>query len=254
MWGAFVSLGHIALDMVFPRLCCGCDERIFERGRIVCRDCERTMRPLREPLCPRCGEEDSPAAAGARCRSCPTGPIYFEAARAATPYTGVAQIVVERLKYRARSEYADFLGTCLARALRRYYAEHVFDCIVPVPLHRTRRRERGYNQAELLAVRLGELTGIPVTANVLRRIRPTPSQTKLGRAERMKNVHDAFALVDAHPIAGRCLLLVDDVYTTGATLNECARVLRAAGAASVYGLCFCRATLDGGSAPSRNDT
>jgi ComF family protein len=128
-------------------------------------------------------------------------------------------------------------------ALTKYYANEQFDALVPVPLHPARRRERGYNQAELLAKAMAAETGFPIIAHELRRIRATPSQTKLDRHARAENVKDAFALAKDLSFTGLKILLVDDVYTTGATLNECARMLREAGAASVFALTFCRATL-----------
>lgn len=201
------------------------------------------MRPLRLPLCPRCGDENSTAGAGKPCRSCPRGELYFTAARAATVYEGPAVAILERFKYRARAEYAPFIASKMLAALTKYYANEKFDALVPVPLHPARRRERGYNQAELLAKAMAAETGFPVIANELRRIRATPSQTKLDRHARAENVKDAFALAKDPSFTGLKILLVDDVYTTGATLNECARMLREAGAASVFALTFCRATL-----------
>jgi ComF family protein len=243
MLSALGSLGRILLDVVFPRICCGCDERIVEQGRIVCSRCERAMRPLRSPVCPRCGAEDAPLSAAGRCPLCPRGEIFFEAARAATLYAGPARAVVERLKYRARTEYADAIVPLMLRTFAEHYAQIPFDGVVPVPLHRTRRRERGYNQSELLARGLAQELALPVLSASLVRTRPTPSQTRLGRQAREKNVRGAFEVRIPDSVAGKALLLVDDVCTTGATLNECARVLRAHGARIVCALSFCRAPL-----------
>jgi ComF family protein len=239
---AVYSLSRILVDVLFPRICCGCNERILAEQRIVCESCERKLRPLREPLCPRCGLENSPAAAGGKCPSCPRGEIFFVSVRAVTPYTGVACHILEKFKYRARAEYADFIAPHMARVCKKQFIGIAFDCIIPVPLHHTRRRERGYNQSALLARHLGRDLSIPVHEHSLRRVRPTPSQTRLSRQERRENVEGAFAT--RGDVGGKTILLVDDVYTTGATLNECARVLRNSGAEYVYGLCFCRAELD----------
>lgn len=243
MLSAFSSLGQILLDVLFPRICCGCDERILEKGRIICKNCEQAMRPLQLPVCPRCGEEDSPAASGGKCPSCPRGTIYFDAARAATLYQGPAVAVLERFKYRTRAEYAQVIIPFLLDAITRYYRHIAVDALVPVPLHKTRRRERGYNQAELLTQGLGSVLGIPTTPSILRRIRHTPSQTRLDRRARAENVKGAFAVTEPTVMGGKTILLIDDVYTTGATLNECARVLREAGAHAVYALTFCRASI-----------
>ncbi len=243
MLGAFRSLGRIFVDLVFPRICCGCDERIIEQGRIVCSMCERSMRPLRLPLCPRCGAENAPSCADSHCPSCPCGEIYFENLRAVTPYAEVASLIVEKLKYHQRPEYAEFMAPHLARIFIQYYAAKNCEVIVPVPLHPTRRRERGYNQSELLARHLAPLIGLPCLPQALARICATPSQTHLGRREREKNVRNAFVVRQKDFVEGRVVLLVDDVATTGATLNACARVLRESGARAIYALCFCRATL-----------
>ncbi len=112
---------------------------------------------------------------------------------------------------------------------------------VPVPLHRKRRRERGFNQAEALASALGRLTGRPVEKRALRRVADIPPQTTMGRAERMANVRGAFRVVRPERIRGRVVVLVDDVFTTGSTLGECARELRGAGAADVRALTVARA-------------
>lgn len=243
MLGAFRSLGSIFVDLVFPRICCGCDERILEEGRIVCSACERSMRPLHLPLCPRCGVENAPSRSDGRCPSCPRGEIHFEALRAVTPYQEIASIVVEKLKYQQRSEYAEFIAPHLARIFFQHYAQKDCEVIVPVPLHSTRRRERGYNQSELLARHLAPMIGLPCFPQALARIYATPSQTQLGRHEREENVRNAFVARRKEFVEGRVVLLVDDVATTGATFNECARILRENGARAVYALCFCRATL-----------
>ncbi|MCX7964219.1 MAG: ComF family protein [Candidatus Sumerlaea chitinivorans] len=241
MWRAFVSLGHIAVDFLFPRLCCGCGERVFESCELVCPRCLKSVRQLTQPLCPVCGMEDAPA--GRKCEHCPAGEIFFSAARAVAPYEGVARTIVERLKYNYREEYAPWMAMRMLEVARSEFAHVAFDAVVPVPLHRTRRRERGFNQSELLARPIAKAFRVPLAVSALRRVRNTPSQTKLSKRERAENIREAFSVPDPPAVQDKVFLLVDDVYTTGATLNECARVLRAGGARDVYCLSFCRATL-----------
>lgn len=174
------------------------------------------------------------------CDHCPKEP-QFSVARAAYLYAGVADRMVKKLKYDRREEYAPELAKHMAAVVARDRDRLAADWIVPVPLHHTRRRSRGFNQAEQIARALARLTGMALARRVLRRTRPTESQTFLGREERALNVAGAFAVRRPEGIAGSRVLLVDDVYTTGATLNECARVLREAGAREVVCLAFARA-------------
>jgi ComF family protein len=158
----------------------------------------------------------------------------------------VAAVVVERLKYNGCNFYADFLAGMMAPVLKAEFGDPLPDVILPVPLHATRERERGYNQAALLASALGLEFGLPgVRMGALRRVRPTPSQTRLGKRERAENVRGAFAVRADSRLAGLRVPLGDDVYTTGATLNECARTLAEAGAESVDCIAFARTSWNG---------
>jgi len=185
--------------------------------------------------------EDAPA--GQKCQHCPTGEIFFTAARAVAPYEGVARIIIERLKYNYREEYAPWLAERMLDVARNAFECVAFDAVVPVPLHRTRLRERGFNQSELLARPIAKALQVSLASSVLKRVRNTPSQTRLNKRERAENILDAFVVPNSHAVHGKVLLLIDDVYTTGATLNECARVLQTAGAREIFCLSFCRATL-----------
>jgi ComF family protein len=240
MFESLARLGGTAADFVFPRICAGCDGRIIEPARLVCPACERSMEPLRLPLCPLCGAQEA-SAGKARCGSCPPGTAHFRRARAVTDFTGVAATLVERLKYNGYDFYAGVLAGLMVPVLKAEYGDPLPEMLVPVPLHGTRERERGYNQARLLAAALGGEFGVSVAPKgALRRARPTPSQTSLGKRERAENVRGAFVVRDAAPVRGARILLVDDVYTTGATLNECARTLAEAGAESVDCIAFAR--------------
>ena len=154
-----------------------------------------------------------------------------------TPYEARIRHAIHRLKYQRLSALADPLGDALSRFWQRLGAQAT--CIVPVPLHPDRQRERGYNQSELLARRVGLLAGIPVYPHALRRVRATAAQMTLNAAERSANVAGAFRCDDP-AVRGATVLLIDDVCTTGATLEACAQALKAAGAAEVHGLTLAR--------------
>lgn len=236
-------LSGALMDFVFPRICCGCEERILETGRLVCEECFAGIPQLKQPICPTCGCEDAEYKGADRCADCPAGEIFFEMARGVVPFAGVAKSIVERLKYHGRQEYSRLMAAHMVRKFGEEFNGVEVQRVVPVPLHRTRQRERGFNQSALLARELGAYLHVPDDEALLRRLVATPSQTRLSRRQRATNIHGAFACPDGS-VAGEAILLVDDVYTTGATLNECARVLRTTGGAQVvYGLSFARATL-----------
>ena len=141
--------------------------------------------------------------------------------------------VIHRYKYQRALWFEPFLADLLVRASRPALAKEHWDVIVPVPLHPLKKREREFNQAERLAARLGESTGLPVNTRGLRRVEPTRTQTLLTREQRAANVRHAFAVRAGCQLEGRRVILVDDVLTTGATTSACARALRNAGARTV---------------------
>lgn len=161
--------------------------------------------------------------------------------RAAVLFTpGPVQDVLHAIKYRGAAELAITLSTLLLKAWEKYTFES--DLLIPVPLHPRRERWRGYNQAALLALALAARLQRPVAPRALQRVRYTPSQTRLNREERRKNVAEAFALMPGLDVSGLRITLIDDVATTGATLDACARVLVAHGAIDVTALTVARAS------------
>jgi ComF family protein len=176
----------------------------------------------------------------ALCGYCRRGAFRFEKARSFGYYEGALREILQQYKYGGLRPLAGPLGDRLAQTLMRH-RDSAWDMVLPVPLHRNRERQRGFNQAGLLAVRVGKLCGIPLGGRDCVRVRDTPPQTGLRAAERRKNVRGAFAVPRPERVRGRRVLLVDDVLTTGATADACARALLEAGARSVWVLTLARA-------------
>lgn len=224
------------VHVLLPPLCVHCAEPLPRSRPGICRWCRATLRPL-PPGCLRCSlpRPGSPPDCD-RCRAWPAG---LEAV-AATRYAGAAESVVHALKYRGWSHLAELCAASMADPLTERAPS--LDAIVPVPLHRARLRERGFNQSALLGRAVGDRLGLPVV-EALARSRPTRSQVGLGRAARKRNVDGAFTAA-AKVRSGAVLALVDDVATSGATLGAAARTLIAAGASRVVAVTFALA-LDG---------
>jgi ComF family protein len=226
------------LDLVFPPRCVGC--RSF--GSFLCSDCLEKMPRAQPPRCPVCWMPVlSPAEGpsdGDVCGRCRSRPFAFEAARCPFVYDGVAREAVHALKYHGVSAVAEVMAQAMAECLEEWAPAAA--ALTPVPMTGGRRRSRGYNQSEVLARELSRLSGLPVATGVLiRRRGAQPQALAADEATRRANVADAFAVRRRGPLAGP-LLLVDDVMTSGATLDACARALRRAGHGPVYALTFAR--------------
>jgi ComF family protein len=189
------------------------------------------IKPVRPPYCQICGR---PIREGGLCRICKKFGRAFAKNRSVGIYDGVLADAVKSLKYRSRMSVAKRLGRMMAAVALADPEMKDADVIVPVPMHRVRLRERGFNQALLLSLEIANEMDRAVLEGCLLRTRYTKQQARLARKRRRGNVTGAFKVLDANSIRGRRILLVDDVTTTGATLEECAACLREAGAAAVY--------------------
>ncbi len=236
------SLVDPLLAVVFPSRCPACGTPVSHPSRgPLCEACWDTLPTHRTPLCP-CGMPLSPRAPG-QCGRCRRGLSPFEAGVSLGPYDGVLRTLVHELKYRGKRRVASRLAAALLDRpdVLRVLGDNAV--LVAVPLHPRRMRERGYNQSELLAQELGKRTRLVVASpRVLVRRKDTMPQTGLSAATRRANVSGAFAVRRRAGIAGRVVVLVDDVFTTGATARACARVLREAGATSVRVLTLAHVT------------
>jgi len=232
---------HDVLDMLYPRNCMGCGEPSPETFRYICWDCWSDASRIEPPFCRLCGD---PVAGTIEhdftCYACSAETPHFDAARSAARYDGVVGEALRRLKYEKALWLACDLAELMLGCLQAEFAGQAFDLAVPVPLHHVRRRERGYNQSAVLATELARRIGCKKSARMLRRIRPTASQTNLTAAQRLSNVQCAFTHGSGKYLSGRRVLLVDDVMTTGATVNACAKALKKGGAESVHVLTVAR--------------
>ncbi len=217
------------VDLFYPQRCVGCDRRASD---LLCLACFEALPMIGHPFCARCGMPS--AFETSVCEGCKGVDFGFESARAPLRYTGVGKEIVHSLKYGGYTRVVEKLATPLMLGVldkgRR------FDAVVPVPLHRSRFRRRGFNQAELLAQSLANEIKSPVS-DTIQVVRKTRDQVELSAAERRENVSGAFR---ARGRVRGVILLIDDVFTTGATMSSCAETLLRAGAQEVHGLGLCR--------------
>ena len=240
---AFRQIGRAVVDGILPPRCLACGETVGE-PRSLCGRCWSAMTFFAPPYCSICGLPfPYPMEEGAVCADCARGEASWDRARAVMRYDKHSRRLVLGLKY-DRTELANALGAWMRRAGGEILDGA--DLIVPVPLHWTRLLSRRYNQAGLLAHAIHAAGGPPVAPDWLIRRRRTPSQGRLGPLARARNVRGAFALRPGRDVKGKRLVIVDDVLTTGATVEECARVLRREGAAFVGVLTLARALRVGG--------
>ena len=217
-----------------PPQCHCCEKFLEEEQQGICSACLSKIHWIEPPFCSVCGIpfasreiENHP------CGACMTKKKHFTMARALGSYEGSLQEAIHRWKYEGKITLTPFLGKWMTEGLHRYWNPDTFDLLIPVPLHKKRLRERGFNQALLLVKELNRRTGIPYRKRVLQKRRLTIPQVNLSGVEREKEVRGSFHIIGGEELEGKSILLVDDVYTTGATVNECAKVLLTEGAKRV---------------------
>jgi len=223
VWSSFTNL-------LFPPTCGGCRTA----GSLWCDACRASVKPVEPPWCEKCGEPNTPTQLCSKCRA---QPLQIEQIRSVALFLGPLRQGIHRFKYEKLASLADPFGVMLAD----YWCakQLAADWLIPVPLHPSRERNRGYNQSNLLAQRLAAQVGIPLISKGLRRTRATAVQMELNATQRKENVFGAFACEDER-VRGTRVVIIDDVCTTGATLEACAAALLKTGAASVMGLTLAR--------------
>ncbi len=226
---------NAGLAFFYPEACQLCGEaRATAAAGFVCAECKSEVRFVQPPFCERCGRPfEGEITNTFECTNCRESELHFRCARSAVIARDKVLDVIHRYKYHRALWFEPFLAELLIQQAKPELAKEKWDCIIPVPLHPAKEREREFNQAERLARRLGEATAIPVENCLLRRVVATRTQTQLSRQERIANVRNAFASATATNLQGQRLVLIDDVFTTGATTSACARVLIGAGAREV---------------------
>ena len=215
-------------DMFYPEICVGCERRSSD---VLCRACFEALPRVGSPVCGRCGLPS--AFATFVCEECKNVDFGFQSARASLKYDGVGREIVHALKYRG---YIKVVGKLAAPLMLQALGDDRFDVVVPVPLHRSRLRKRGFNQAELLARGVARRINATVS-DTLEVVRSTRDQVELSAAQRRANVAGAYRA--GKRLRGK-VLLIDDVFTTGATMSACATTLVRAGAKEVHALSLCR--------------
>ena len=214
---------------------CPCCEKFLEEGQQgFCSNCLSEIRWIEPPFCSICGIpfiskeiENHP------CGACTTHRKYFTMARALGAYEGSLQEAIHRWKYEGKTHLTPFFVEWMVEGLKDYWGQDSLDLLIPVPLHPQRLRERGFNQALLLVKELSRRTRIPYRKTILQKKKVTLPQVHLTGAEREKGLKGAFQVIGKKELEGKSVLLIDDVYTTGATVNECSKVLRRGGAKRV---------------------
>jgi competence protein ComFC len=232
-------------SVLFPAPCRICEQPLLNASRIpICENCLGSFERIVEPMCECCGRPFISAAASdakrSLCRLCRANFFAFEQARSFAIYSDALFEAIVLMKYEEVTRLGNWFASRLAEVFAQTSPEWRPDMVVPVPLHAGRMRERGYNQAELIAQPLAKRLGIPMNARLLVRVKPRPPRLLLSRSERWKSVRGAYATREEVRIDKLRVLLVDDVLTTGATLDSCARALKKAGAAEVLGLTVAR--------------
>lgn len=230
---------NFVLDLLYPPRCFCC-RRFLRGGGEICPSCEQLWPSLVPPFCPVCAHPFLPLPdqdLSHLCGECLKEPRLCRRVWATGIYRGILHDLIVRMKYRGE----EWLSHYLARRMGELPRENPFDLIVPIPLFRDRLRERGFNQSVLLARRLGAILKVEADPFVLIKKRSTPVQTHLTGEERRKNLRGVFAVKDPDKIDGKRILVVDDVYTTGATIEAASRTLLKAGASTVEAMVAARA-------------
>ncbi len=231
------QLSEYILNMVYPRRCALCHEIVMPKGQLVCPSCYTKTEVIREPKCKCCGKELI-AEEQEYCFDCSKREnTWFEQGVALWHYSDTMRTSIAKFKYHARREYADFYAQEFVKEYADYMGMLELDGIIPIPVHWTRYIQRGYNQAEVLAERIGRKIGVPVYSDILLRKKKTIAQKQLDDHQRAHNLEGAFTIskkyINSNNMLNR-VMIIDDIYTTGSTINACAKTLKKTGVKSVY--------------------
>lgn len=222
---------HIMLNLVYPRHCPVCDDIIEYSGGFTCKKCIHKIKYIKEPSCMKCGKPLYEAEVD-YCYDCAVKKHYYIKGAAVFEYHSMAASIY-RFKYSGRQEYADFYAKNIVQRLGNQIKRWNPDALIPVPIHSAKMSARGYNQAEVIARKLERETGIPVKSNIVKRCKKTLPQKNLDDAQRQINLKRAFKIY-RNDVKLDTIVIIDDIYTTGSTVNAMARELHKAGIKNIY--------------------
>lgn len=220
-------------NIIYPTgfSCINCSKEIFDNDYLICNICKKSLIFLSGKLCLHCGD---PIPSGNYCLRCKGKKFYCDKIISPFEYDGIVKKFVLNLKYSNKKYYSQSLAKYMADAFNKEILP--CDIITCIPLCEKRLKQRGYNQSELLAINFAKFLNIESNFDILKRVKETPTQTNLNYSERRKNMIGAFKVINKKLIKDKVIVLIDDVYTTGATITECAKTLKEAGARAVYGV------------------
>ena len=224
------------VSLVFPRRCPVCDE-ILLTGKYICETCRKKIKFIKEPVCKKCGKTIEQERQE-YCGDCTRKKHFFVQGKAVFEYREEIKKSMYRFKYSNKREYAEFYAREAVRLYGDWIRRREIEAIVPIPMYGWKKRRRGYNQAEVFADRLGQLLNLPVERHLVKRIRNTRPQKELNDIQRKENLKKAFKIVQSI-VEYRKILLVDDIFTTGSTMDAVAEVLLDAGVKEIYFICIC---------------
>ncbi|MCR5108728.1 MAG: ComF family protein [Lachnospiraceae bacterium] len=218
-------------DILYPKRCPVCHDIVREDKGRICAGCIKDLKYVLDPYCLKCGrpvKEDEEY-----CSDCKKAGHLFERGRAVYIYDDVIKNSIYYFKYKGRREYAIFYGKEMADQMKRFLLDITPDALIPVPIHKRRYAKRGYNQAQLLAAELSKHTGIPVLDNIIIRVSDTKAQKDLDASERQNNLKKAFKMLE-NDVSLNTVVIIDDIYTTGSTIDAVAGCLQKKGVCRVY--------------------
>ena len=219
------------LSLLYPRRCPVCDEPVKPWNALICGECEPALTYIKPPRCMKCGKHIADSGKE-YCADCAAHAHLYDRGCALFSYQSVSASIA-RFKYHGRREYAAFFAACMADVLGNFIRDCQADAFVPVPLHKSRKRRRGYNQAEVLARELSALTGIPVCDDLVGRVKKTVPMKELSAVDRQNNLKKAFKIL-RNDVKLNTIIIIDDIYTTGSTIDAMSRVLKSAGVERIY--------------------
>lgn len=230
------------IDILYPPVCSGCGKEYNCIDSNLCEACWKNLWRLEPPLCICCGAPVNLNHQSSRCPECLDGPVYYDAARSVVSYYDpVIHNCIHDLKYRFHSKLANDLGEMIQKEFESFCRDKELDAIVPVPLHKQRLRYREFNQSALLARKLSQSIGVPIREDIVWRVKKTKPQSQLNAEQRKINPAGAFKLASPASVQKQRLAVIDDIYTTGSTINEVCATLRRGGADYILVITLARA-------------